>query len=227
MGGGGFSMEPDNPRLDDFILGLAGRDRPRVCFLPTPTDDDDGFVDWFRATFADRCEPSVLRLVDPAARSPLSLLDDQDVVYVPGGNTVRALAVWRATGADAALRAAWERGTLLCGLSAGSLCWFESGVTDSASPDGSLTALTDGLGFLPGSHCPHYHSEPGRRSTYLSLVASGALPAGYAVDDFAALHVDDGKLVEVVASRPDAHAYRVERVGDTARETRLDGRVLA
>jgi dipeptidase E len=148
------------------------------------------------------------------------------VVYVPGGNTVRALAVWRATGVDVALRDAWEHGTILCGLSAGSLCWFDSGVTDSASPDGSLTALTDGLGFLSGSNCPHYHSEPGRRETYLSLVASGTLPPGYAVDDFAAVHIADEELVEVVASRSDAYAYRVEAHEGVARERRLDVRRL-
>jgi len=145
---------------------------------------------------------------------------------VPGGNTVRALAVWRATGADAALREAWMQGTILSGLSAGSLCWFDAGVTDSASPDGTLTALTDGLGLLAGSHCPHYHSEPDRRPAYLSLVASGALPPGYAVDDYAALHFRDGELVEVVASRPDAYAYRVEAHDGVAREHRLDVRSL-
>ena len=219
-------MEPDNSALDDFILGLAASDLPRVCFLPTPVDDDAGFIDWFLSTFSGRARTSVVRLLNPTDPSPLVGLADQDVVYVPGGNTVRALAVWRATGADAALRAAWMQGTILSGLSAGSLCWFDAGVTDSASPDGTLTALTDGLGLLAGSHCPHYHSEPDRRPAYLSLVASGALPPGYAVDDYAALHFRDDELVEVVASRPDAYAYRVDERDGVAREHRLDVRSL-
>jgi peptidase E len=113
----------------------------------------------------------------------------------------------------------------MAGLSAGSLCWFESGTTDSFGP--GLAALSDGLGFVPGSHSPHYDGEPTRRPHYQGLVAAGILPAGYAADDGAALVFRGTELAEIVASRPDARAYRVERgpSGD-AIETELPTRVL-
>jgi peptidase E len=111
----------------------------------------------------------------------------------------------------------------MCGVSAGALCWFAGGVTDSYGP---LAALDDGLGFLPGSMCPHYDGEAQRRPTYHALVARGSLPAGYAADDGAGLHFVGRRLVEVVTSRPKAAGYRVERVGRRAVETKLEARYL-
>jgi len=144
---------------------------------------------------------------------------------VGGGNTANMLAIWRVHGVDQALRAAWEAGVVLCGLSAGSLCWFESGVTDSFGLP--LTPLHGALGFLPGSHCPHYDGEPGRRPTYQRCVAAGLLPPGMAADDGCALHFQDTQLTAVVASRPTAQAYRVERDPDgSATETPLPARYL-
>jgi peptidase E len=153
-----------------------------------------------------------------------TFLLDQDVVYVGGGNTANMLAVWRVHGVDRALQQAWEAGVVLTGISAGSLCWFESGTTDSF---GSLAPLTGLLGFLPGSHSPHYDGEPDRRPTYHALVASGALPGGYAADDGAALVFGGTDLVEVVASRPAARGYRVARDADgRTAETELPTRYL-
>ena len=149
----------------------------------------------------------------------------QDVVYVGGGNTMNMLAVWRIHGVDRILRAAYEAGIVMAGLSAGSLCWFEGGTTDSFGPD--LAPIHDGLGFIAGSHCPHYDGEPGRRPLYQRLVAEGGLPAGYAADDGAALVFRDGALHAVVASRPAARGYRVEPGPDgTAIETELETRYL-
>ena len=135
------------------------------------------------------------------------------------------LAVWRLHGVDRALRAAYDAGVVMAGLSAGSLCWFEGGTTDSFGP--TLRPIRDGLGLLAGSHCPHYDGEPGRRPIYQGLVASGELPPGYAADDGAALVFRDGILHAVVSSRPSAAAYRVEPGPDgTAVETRLETRYL-
>jgi len=219
MGGGGFSMEPDNPLLDDFILSLAGRPRPRVCFLPTASGDSDRYVANFYAAFARRSEASHLALFVRTVTDVEAFLLDQDVIYVGGGNTENQLAVWRVHGVDRALRIAWQRGVVLAGLSAGSICWFESGTTDSFGLD--LDVLEDGLGFLPGSHCPHFDGEPQRRPAYHRLIAEGRLPAGYAADDSAALVFEGTELREVVSSRDGAAAYRVECVDGEARETRL------
>jgi dipeptidase E len=229
MGGGGFSMEPDNPLLDDHILDLArttrGRQRPRVCFLATASGDTPGYIADFYAAMARRSEASHLslfvRTVDDIERHLL----DQDVIYVGGGNTENMLAVWRVHGVDRALRAAWESGVVLAGLSAGSLCWFETGTTDSYGA--GLAPLSSGLGFLPGSHAPHYDGESTRRPHYQKLIAHGALPAGYAADDGVALVFRGTALDEVVASRPGARAYRVERGPDgRAIETELPTRYL-
>jgi len=231
MGGGGFSMEPDNPLLDDFVLSRARRPRPRLCFVPTPSGDSMSYLVRFYRTFADRdCRATDLTLFDAPAmsRRPAHTKDlvdfvaAQDVIYVGGGNTANALALWRAHGLDRAFRAAWENGTILSGLSAGMICWFRDSVTDSFGP---LAQLHDGLGLLPFSACPHYDGEATRRPTYHRLVAAG-LAAGYAADDGAALCFDGEQLAEVVASRPNAAAYRVELTGDRVTETRLPARYL-
>ncbi|MEO8571336.1 MAG: peptidase E [Chloroflexota bacterium] len=228
MGGGGFSMEPDFPLLDDYVLDLAraarGRTRPRVCFLPTASGDAPGYIASFYAAFARRAEASHLALFIRTERDIDAFLLDQDLIYVGGGNTENMLAIWRIYGVDRALRRAWESGIVLTGLSAGSVCWFETGTTDSF---GGLATLSAGLGFLPGSHSPHYDGEPARRPTYQGMVAEGALPAGYAADDGAALVFRGTTLTEVVASRPEARGYRVERgSARDALETELPTRYL-
>jgi dipeptidase E len=154
-----------------------------------------------------------------------SLLLAQDIIYVGGGNTVNLLAIWRAHGVDQAMRAAWENGVILTGGSAGSLCWYECGTTDSFDLF-ELHPLKDGLGFLPGSHCPHYDGEPQRRPLYQSLIASGFAP-GIAIDDDAAVRYEGTEIAEVVSARPGATAYRVEKAGDGVNETPLDARALA
>jgi dipeptidase E len=229
IGGGGFSMEPDNPLLDDFILDLArgarGRERPRVCFLGTASGDTPGYIADFYAAFARRSEATHLslfvRTVDDIERHLL----DQDVLYVGGGNTENMLAVWQVHGVDRAMRTAWEAGVVLAGLSAGSLCWFETGTTDSFGA--GLAPLSGGLGFLPGSHSPHYDGEATRREHFQRLIGEGVLPAGYAVDDGAALVFRGTDLAEAVASRPGSRAFRVERgANGQAIETELPTRYL-
>ena len=226
LGGGGFSMEPDNPLLDDYILGLAGRDQPRVCFVPTASGDQDSYVVQFYRAFARRgCRATHLPLFQRQITDLRGFIMEHDVVYVGGGNTANLLAVWRTHGLDQVLREAWASGVILCGISAGALCWFEAGVTDSFGP--TLMPLHNGLGLLPGSCCPHYDGEPQRRPVYQRSVAEG-MPGGLAADDGCGLHFRDTTLAEVVASRPAARAYRVDRSGADGgvTETPLPARFL-
>jgi dipeptidase E len=224
MGGGGFSMEPDNQLLDDHVLSLTGSSRPRVCFLPTASGDSERYLYNFYATFARRAEASHLALFVRTVDDLEGLLLDQDVIYVGGGNTANMLAVWRLHGVDRILRAAWQAGVVMAGISAGAICWFEACTTDSFGLD--LRPMSDGLSFVEGSFCPHYDGEAQRRPLFGRLVADGTLPAGYGVDDGAALVLEGTELREAVSSRPGAGAYRVEAVDGALRETALPVRQL-
>ena len=209
------AMGGHSPALEDLVLELAG---PRVCFVPTATADEDWQLVRFYESFAHRTEASHVSF-NPWPRADLrEHVLAQDAVYVSGGNTANALAIWRVHGFDQVLREAWERGILLCGWSAGMICWFEAGVTDSFGPQ--LNGMRDGLSFLPGSACPHYDGDERRRPVYQELVANG-FPPGYAADDDAALHFVGTELLEVVSTRPEARAYRVEPGSETPLEPRL------
>jgi peptidase E len=221
--GGGFSMDPDT-LLDDWLFGLVPTPRPRVCFLPTASGDAEVYVQRFHAAMDSRCEASTLGLFVRDGRDPRAMLLAQDIIYVGGGNTANELAVWRVHGVDKALVEAYHAGVLLCGISAGMICWFESCLTDSFGP---VAVLHDGLGLLPGSACPHYDSEPTRRPSYLRAVASGELPSGWALDDGAAALFTDGRLVESVARRSGAHLRRVQaETGGCVAETAIEARLL-
>jgi peptidase E len=226
IGGGGFSMEPENPKLDDFILSLSGKRRPKVCFVPTASGDAEGYVHDFHAAFPPRrARASHLTLFhDCGIEDPRSHVLDQDVIYVGGGSTANLLAVWRVHGLDAVMREAWQAGVVLAGLSAGMICWFESGATDSLGP--KVEPLHGALGLLPGSACPHYDGEEERQPAYRKLVREGRLPPGVAADDSAAIVYEGREIAEVVASRPGAGACRVERIGTRSRETPLPVRYL-
>jgi dipeptidase E len=215
LGGGGFMMEPDNPRLDDYILGLARGRESRVCFVPTATGDSDRQISAFFRLLGSRCRGSYLPLFQPDVVPAAERLD-VDIIYVSGGNTANMLALWRVHGIDRLMREAYERGVILCGLSAGAVCWFEEALTDSF---GLPARPMDCLGFLPGSFCPHYDGEPHRAPVYRGLVASGGIRPGWAVGDGAALHFVDGALVKGVASRPGARAHRVEVVNGVVEES--------
>ena len=224
LGGGGFSMEPENPALDRYILDQAGRSNPAVCFLPTASGDADGYVVKFYAAFSVLdCRPCHLSMFGRTPADLGAFLLEQDVIYVGGGNTRSMLAVWREWGLDVALRAAWEQGVVLAGLSAGAICWFEQGVTDSVA--GRLGPLA-ALGLLEGSCCPHYDGEAERRPAYQQLVAEGQIAPGYGLDDGAALHFAGTELRAVVASRPKARAYRVAPSAGGFQEQALESMVL-
>jgi peptidase E len=207
MGGGGFTMEPDNPLLDQYVLAATGKRSPRVCFVPTASGDAQGYVERFGHTFLDICDATYLSLFSRKIDDLAGFLCEQDLVYVGGGNTVNLLAVWRAQGMDRAVGEALAAGTIFCGVSAGALCWFERGITDSYSPD--LKPLTNGLGFLPGAFSPHYDSDSRRPVIFPDFVRRFGGPA-LAAEDGVALHFRDGRLIRAVSSRPAALAYRFE-----------------
>jgi dipeptidase E len=226
MGGGGFTMPERCPALDRFVLSLTGKPVPRICFLPTASGDGrEQTVRFFERFSAWPCEPSVLSLfrlgsdrIDPRAH-----LLAQDAVYVGGGSMRNLLAVWREHGVDETMRAAWERGILLAGLSAGAMCWFAGGITMS----GGAPRPAAGLGLVEGSMSVHRDGEPERLPAYRTAVATGELPPGYAVDDCAALLIKEQRVSACVASRPGAGVSEVRPDGaGSVRERPLPVRLL-
>ena len=209
FGGGGFSMERGNTLLDDYVLSLAGGERPRVCFLPTASGDADHYiVRFYRAFDAGRCEPSHVSLFrrDGGAGDIHEHVLASDIVYVGGGSVVSLLGTWRAHGLDNTLRLAWEQGTVMCGVSAGSLCWFASAL----SAFHGAPQPVEGLGLLPYSNCVHFDCERERDSAFRQQLLDG-MCSGYAAEDGAALHFTGERLAGVVTSRPEARAYRMRR----------------
>jgi len=222
MGGGGFTMEPGNPLLDDFVLELgarrlrAGRDNaharePRILFLPTASGDTGAQINAFQARFADRhCVAehlSLFRLRD-LRRSLRDTVLSQDVLYVGGGSMRNLLAIWRAHHLDRLLIRAWREGVVLAGISAGAMCWFQGGITRSSGPPEPLA----GLGLLEGSLSVHADGEPERLPVYLAAVREGSLPGGWAVDDGVGLLFEGERLARAVSSRPGAGAERVDAI---------------
>jgi dipeptidase E len=223
LGGGGFSMERDSSVLDDYVVSLTGARRPRICFLPTASGDADHYVVRFYRRFSMYCEASHISLFrrdqggHGVEEDLASHLLAQDLIYVGGGNVVSMLGVWRAHGLDDILGQAWREGVVLCGPSAGSLCWFEEALSAFHGPPRRVR----GLGLLPYSNCVHYDAEPARRAEYHTLVSEG-MSRGFAVEDGVALHFHDTSLARVVSSRPQGRAYHVEQVGGEVIEAALE-----
>ena len=221
LGGGGFSMEPDNLALDRYILSCWNGSTPRVCFIPTAVSDSPDYIDRFYRAFETLpCRPTHLALSDPQSPDPIRAVAENDIFYVSGGNTREMLAIWRERGLDLALKGAWETGKILCGISAGAICWFGQAISDSVV-QGELHPL-DCLGWLTGTASPHY-DEPGRRETFHRCLSSGHVNAGFGIDNSAALHFEGTQLVKVVASKPGAFVYRVTLVNGEVVEERLAG----
>ena len=229
IGGGGFvPTDRYGARPGPLVrhaLALTGRDHPKVCALYTATGDDTARIaQWYAcwASFSPWVAASHVALL------PMPNVDDlrahllgQDAIYVGGGSVAGLMVLWRLHGVDEVLREAWQAGVVLFGVSAGALCWHSGGTTDSYGP--KLRPWTDGLGLVPGSHCPHYDSEVTRRPLYQRLVREGVLAPGYAADDSVGLHYVGTGLHEAVTDREGASAWRVQKDG----ETRIAARLLA
>jgi dipeptidase E len=223
IGGGSFD---ETAPLREYILGLARSDRPRVCFVPTASGDDPFAIARFYRAFAGfECVPIDLTLFDRTVLDLAGFIQEQDVIYVGGGNTASLLGVWRAHGLDDLLRSALAEGAVLCGSSAGMNCWFQASTTDSFGRE-RLAPLHDGLGLITGSACPHYDAEEQRRPLYHELIADG-FPAGYAADNQAALHFREGDLVTAISCSRDADAFHVELVEGEVVERELPTRRLS
>ncbi|GLO66090.1 MULTISPECIES: Type 1 glutamine amidotransferase-like domain-containing protein [Oceanobacillus] len=223
LGGGGFSMEPENQLLDLYVLNQSGKKNPEICFIPTASGDSDNYISRFYNFFENQnCKPSHLSLFKPQIRDFESYLLEKDIIYVGGGNTKNLLILWKEWGLDTILKRAWEQGVLLAGISAGSICWFEEGVTDSY---GDILEPLECLGFLKGSNCPHYDGEVNRRPSYQKLISKAKIKSGIATDDGVALHYIDQELSGIISSRPNAKAYKVY-FDNTVKEIELETKFL-
>ena len=223
IAGGGFGTP-----FIRYMAGLTGKPRPKLLYLPTASADSaTSTLSWYRSCAPLNVEPS-----DQASfiastgqkRSWEEVLLSVDGIVCSGGNTLNQQAIWKAQGIDLVLRQAWDRGIVLGGASAGSLCWFEEGTTDSRPKE--LT-IVQGLGFLKGSHSPHYDAEKDRRPLYQKLIASGQLKPGYACDNNAGIYFEDNDVKRVVASRAGAKVYYVSVVNGEAVERALEPEMIS
>ena len=200
------------PTLTRYLLDLAGKPRPKILFVPTASGDDSAYLlTFYQALGGVDCEPSHLALFNRTVDDIDGFIRSQDVVMVGGGNTANMLAIWRVHGVEVALRRAYRSGTILTGWSAGCICWFEAGITDSFTLE--LGPLRDGLQLLKGSACPHYDSQERRRPVYAREIAAGLAP-GIALDDAVAARYEDERLIEIVSAKSSGRAFRVDASGE-------------
>lgn len=222
IAGGGFGTT-----FIQYLASLTGKDRPRLCYLPTASaDGDSGIIRWYEHCAPLNVEPHVQASFISSYRMDETFEDvllSMDGIVVSGGNTLNQQAIWKAQGIDTVLRQAWERGIVLGGASAGSLCWFEEGTTDSRPM--RLTKV-ECLGFLKGSHSPHYDAEGERRPTYQRMIRSGELKPGYACDNDAGIYFVDNDVERVVRTREDARVYYVSLVGGRIVEEELPSEMV-
>ncbi len=222
LGGHDFDRRPGNPALCDRIVELADSEAPRICLLPTASGDPADQITRFRRAFGSRgCHPSEIALFR-LGEKPVELRDHllaQDAIYVGGGSLLNLLAIWRAHALDEILREAWEQGVLIVGQSAGAMCWFEGGITSSSGE----ARPAAGLGFLPGSLCVHYHSEPERRLAMLGAIESGGLPAGLGLDDQAGALFEGTEMRTAFSARPGAGVWELSTAAEPEeREQRIE-----
>ena len=224
IGGGGFYRDGGNLKLEQYIIDQSGAANPRVAFIPTASGEPDHYVASFYTAFRKlNCRPSVLSLFKRTTEVRSFLLN-QDVIYVGGGNTKSMLVLWQDWGVAEALREAWQSGIVLAGVSAGAICWYEQGVTDSFAAE--LQALSC-LGFLPGSCCPHYDGEPDRRPSYHRLLGADAIKPGVAIEDWTAVHYLGSEIKRVVTAKDGARAYKLRTVNGIVQEVPILAEYLA
>lgn len=209
-GGGGFTRKDSSYALERYLLAQTKKENPIVCFLPQASNEDTGYVLKFTETFlALGSRPQWVSLFGRVEDSWKEKLLNADLIYVGGGNTKSMIALWKSWGVDEILRQAYNNGTIMAGVSAGMICWFEQGITDSVWPLG----VVEGLGFLKGSCCPHFDSEAERKQAYTSRVQSGIAKPGLALEDDAAAHFIDGKLHAIVVTKQHKKAFEVTPTG--------------
>ncbi len=207
IGGGGFGRTPGEGLIEKYILDQSEKDVPNICFIPTATGDNEAYKVNYYSTFSKLdCSPSHL---DFFKRTPdlKELILKQDVIFVGGGNTKSMLAVWKDWGLDLLLKEAYEKGVIMSGVSAGAICWFDQGITDSWAED---LKVMDCLGFIEGACCPHYDEEPQRKPSLNKFITEKVLKSCYAVDGGCALHVEDEKEFKSVVFSENKNSFLVE-----------------
>lgn len=209
-GGGGFTRRGSPCALEKYILAQTKKEHPKICFLPQASNEDAKYVVKFFETFlALGAHPAWVSLFGSVQDSWREKILNADVVYVGGGNTKSMIALWKAWGVDTVLREAYNKGVVMAGVSAGMICWFEQGITDSVWPLG----VVEGLGFLQGSCCPHFDTEVERQEVYKKNVASGKAMPGIALEDDVAAHYVDGELHKIIATAPNKKAFSITLQG--------------
>ena len=207
IGGGGFGRSPGEGLIEKYILDQTEKNDPKICFIPTATGDNEAYKVNYYSTFSKlHCSPSHLDLFK---RTPnlKDLILKQDIIFVGGGNTKSMLAVWKDWGLDILLKEAYEKGVIMSGVSAGAICWFDQGVTDSWAED---LKIMDCLGFIEGACCPHYDEEPQRKPSLNKFITEKALKSCYAVDGGCALHIEDEEEFKSVVFSKNKNSFLVE-----------------
>ena len=215
IGGGGFGRNPGEGIIEKYIVSQSVEGNPSICFIPTDTGDNEAYKVNFYSTFSKlNCSPSHL---DFFKRTPNleELIFSQDIIFVGGGNTKSMLAVWKDWGLVEILKEAYEAGTIMCGVSAGAICWFEYGITDSWEDE---LEIINCLGFVSGSCCPHYDEEPERKPSLNKLLNDGAIEDCYAIDGGCALHIKDGVDYKAIVFSQNKNAYLVNQHDEEIRE---------
>ncbi|HXB91384.1 MAG TPA: peptidase E [Puia sp.] len=210
-----------------YVIALTGKSHPKICYVPTASADNPYGINWFYSLCADQpVSPVILRTFlnsSPEQKTFEETLLDMDAIVVGGGSTLNMMAIWKAQGIDTLLRKAYEKGIVLAGGSAGSLCWFTGGFTDSRP---QKLSLVECLGFIPFSHCPHYHSEPTRKPLYEDAILTGKLLPGYACDDRAGILFQNEKYIKSVAADKDSHTYFLSVADGKIKEEQLAGGII-
>jgi peptidase E len=223
IAGGGY-----NTAFIRYMAQLTGKPRPRICYLPTASADGQaGIIAFYKSCAPLNVEPHVQESFIASTEQDKGwdeVFFSMDGIVCSGGNTLNQQAIWKAQGIDLVLRQAWDRGIVLGGASAGSLCWFEEGTTDSRPRELSKVEC---LGFLKGSHSPHYDREPGRRPLYQKLIGTGQMKPGYACDNDAGIYFEDNAVKRVVATRADAKVYYVSVVNGKVEEKAIQPEIIS
>ena len=219
IGGGGFGRNPKHNLVEKYILKQSNVKKPNILFIPTASAEDKSYIVNFYSCFSRlECSPSHITFFQRTPRLD-SLVNKADVIYVGGGNTKSMLAVWKEWKLDKLLLKAYQNGKILCGVSAGAICWFEQGITDSWASN--LNAM-DCLGFIDGMACPHYQEEKDRRPSVHKLLKNKKAITGYAIDGGAAVHFKNGEYYKSLQFYSNSNVYKVSLVDGNVNESQLD-----
>ena len=224
IGGGGFGRNPNHRKIEQYILDQTGKEKPNVVFIPTASAEDKGYIVNFYSCFSKlNCEPSHITFFQRTPRLD-GIINKADVIYVGGGNTKSMLAVWREWKLDKLLLKAYNKGTILCGVSAGAICWFEQGITDSWA---SNLNTMDCLGFIPEMACPHYQEEKDRRPDVHTMLKNGKSGPGWAIDGGAAVQFKNGDYFKSIQFYSDSFVHYVSCKNGEVTENKKEMTILS